>query len=174
MAPPVSADGTHIRAYTPDDWKALWPVLRAEFATGESHPQAPDISEAAAHQSWIEAAQATFVAERAGALVGTYLIKPNQPALGAHVCNCGYIVAHAARRQGVGRALCLHSLATARRLGYRAMQYNLVVATNMPALQLWQAMGFQIVGRLPEAFCHPRHGWVDAFVMTRPLNEADE
>ncbi|WP_420428141.1 GNAT family N-acetyltransferase [Algiphilus sp.] len=168
----MSAEGLCIRAYRATDWDALWPLLQAEFATGESHPQAPDISEAAAHQSWIEAPEATFVAECDGALVGTYLIKPNQPGLGAHVCNCGYIVAQSARHQGVGRALCLHSLETARRRGYRAMQYNLVVATNTSALRLWHSMGFQTVGRLPEAFRHPRHGWVDAFVMTRALNNA--
>lgn len=158
-----------IRRFRDEDWPALWPILEAEFRSGESHPHPPDIDEQAARAAWIAAPQATYVAEEAGRLLGSYLIKPNQPGLGAHVCNCGYIVAEPARGKGVGTALCRHSLAEARRLGYRAMQYNLVVATNTGAKALWDRMGFTTVGRLPGAFRHPRHGEVDAFVMYRRL-----
>ena len=49
------------------------------------------------------------------------------------------------------------------------MQYNLVVATNERAIRLWERMGFTITGRLPEAFQHARHGFVDAVVMYRLL-----
>ncbi|MGB0213099.1 N-acetyltransferase family protein [Algiphilus sp.] len=172
-APPSGSDtGCTIRAFAPADWEAVWPVLRNEFRSGESHPHDPAIGIDEAHRAWIEAPQATFVAEdRGGVIVGTYLIKPNQPGLGAHVCNCGYIVAPEARGRGIGRAMCAHSLAEARRLGYRAMQYNLVVATNTGAKALWDRMGFSTVGRLPGAFRHPRHGFVDAFVMFRDLTE---
>ena len=65
--------------------------------------------------------------------------------------------------------MCEHSIAEARRLGYRAMQYNLVVATNEGAIRLWERMGFTITGRLPEAFRHAEHGFVDAVVMYRLL-----
>lgn len=158
-----------IRRFHDEDWPALWPVLATEFRSGESHPQPPEIGEQAAYDAWIRAPQATYVAEEAGRLLGTYLIKPNQPGLGAHVCNCGYIVAAEARGKGVGTAMCRHSLIEAQRLGYRAMQYNLVVATNTRAKALWDRMGFATVGRLPGAFCHPCHGEVDAFVMYRRL-----
>src|SRR5947209_1497204 len=47
----------------------------------------------------------------------------------------------------------------------RAMQFNFVVSTNERAVRLWQSFGFEIVGRLPEAFEHPSLGWVDALVM---------
>ena len=173
-APPSGSDaGCVIRAFAPADWDAVWPILRSEFRSGESHPHDPAIGNEAAYRAWIEAPQATFVAEEeeGGAIVGTYLIKPNQPGLGAHVCNCGYIVAPEARGRGIGRAMCAHSLAEARRLGYRAMQYNLVVATNTGAKALWDRMGFSTVGRLPGAFRDPRHGFVDAFVMFRDLTE---
>jgi ribosomal protein S18 acetylase RimI-like enzyme len=65
--------------------------------------------------------------------------------------------------------MCLHSLTHARSGGYRAMQFNFVVATNDRAVRLWQALGFQIVGRLEGAFQHPIEGFVDALVMYQKL-----
>jgi len=53
----------------------------------------------------------------------------------------------------------------ARRLKFRAMQYNLVVSTNEGAVRLWEKLGFRTVGTLPGAFRHPTQGFVDAFVM---------
>jgi ribosomal protein S18 acetylase RimI-like enzyme len=74
-----------------------------------------------------------------------------------------------ARGQGIGEALCEHSLEAARRLGYEAMQFNLVVATNEGAIHLWKKMGFDIVGTLPKTFDHAEEGLVDAHVMYRRL-----
>ena len=84
---------------------------------------------------------------------------------GNHVVNAGYMVSPEAQGQGIGRAMGLHSLKEARRLGYRAMQYNLVVSTNTRAVSLWQSIGFDIVGTLPKAFHHSVLGDVDAYIM---------
>jgi hypothetical protein len=65
--------------------------------------------------------------------------------------------------------MCLHSLAHARSRGYRALQFNFIVATNEPAVRPWQSLGFDTVGRLPAAFGHPACGFVDALVMYRLL-----
>jgi ribosomal protein S18 acetylase RimI-like enzyme len=111
------------------------------------------------------------VAEIAGETVGTYTIKTNQPGGGAHVCNCGYMVAEAARGRGIARAMCLHSQQEARAMGYLAMQFNFVVETNTGAIALWEALGFATVGRLPHAFAHPEAGLVDARVMYKWLGE---
>jgi ribosomal protein S18 acetylase RimI-like enzyme len=110
-----------------------------------------------------------FVAECAGSIAGTYYLRANQGGGGAHVANCGYATAPAMRGRGIARAMCEHSLAQARRRGFRAMQFNFVIATNAAAVHLWQDCGFAIVGRLPEVFHHPRHGYVDALVMLRRL-----
>lgn len=80
-----------------------------------------------------------------------------------------FMVASAVRGQGVGQAMCEHSLAEARRLGFRAMQYNLVVAGNESARRLWTRMGFEDIGVLPGAFHHSELGYVDAIVMYREL-----
>jgi ribosomal protein S18 acetylase RimI-like enzyme len=129
----------------------------------------PDMSEAEALAYWMSPDKETFVAEEGSVVVGTYFIRPNQVGGGRHVCNCGYMTRAAAVGRGVARSMCQHSLAYARERGYRAMQFNFVVSTNERAVRLWQSLGFEIVGRLPGAFRHPSHGYVDAFVMYQLL-----
>jgi RimJ/RimL family protein N-acetyltransferase len=159
-----------IREYCGDDWPQVWPILQATFATGDTYTFAPDSSEAEIHTAWIELPAATFVALDAdGRIVGTYYVKPNQPGLGAHVCNCGYVVAPAAQGRGVATLMCEHSQASAVAMGFRAMQFNAVVATNERAVRLWQRLGFAVAGRLPGAFRHQRLGYVDALVMYKQL-----
>ena len=85
------------------------------------------------------------------------------------MANCGYITAAGATGRGVARAMCSHSLEYARAQGFRAMQFNFVVSTNERAIALWRSFAFEIVGRLPQAFLHPKQGYVDAFVMSRSL-----
>ena len=159
-----------IRPGTRADDAALWTILEPVLRAGETYPQPRDISRAAALDYWWRPEHAIFVAEdEAGALVGTYYLKANSGGPAGHVANCGYMTLPQAAGQGIGRALCLHSLAQARARGFRAMQFNLVISTNARALHLWQSCGFQIVGRLPGAFEHPAQGFVDALVMFQAL-----
>ncbi|MBE9061182.1 GNAT family N-acetyltransferase [cf. Phormidesmis sp. LEGE 11477] len=181
-----------IRAIEPSDWPFVWSLLEPTFRAGETYAFSPDICESEAYQVWVERPRATYVVvqegvakgtavekvteevaveecDRSSRILGTYYIKANQPALGAHVCNCGYVVATAARGRGIATAMCEHSQAEARRLGFIAMQFNLVVSTNAAAVRLWQKLGFEIVGKLPKAFQHSVAGLVDAFVMYKIL-----
>ena len=161
---------TLIRPYLETDWPALWPILRATFEAGDTYAYAPDSTEADIHRVWIEAPSAIYVAvDASGMLLGTYFIKPNQPGLGSHVCNCGYVVAAAAQGQGVATALCEHSQREAVRLGFLAMQFNLVVSTNEGAIRLWRKLGFAVLATLPQAFRHRQRGLVDALVMFKTL-----
>lgn len=159
-----------IRPYQPADWAQLWPLLRATFETGDTYAYAPESTEADIHRAWIESPAATFVAcAPDGQLLGTYYVKTNQPGLGAHVCNCGYVVAPFAQRRGIASAMCEHSQRQAVAMGYRAMQFNLVASTNERAVRLWRRLGFSVVGTLPRAFHHLRLGYVDALVMYKEL-----
>lgn len=153
------------------DWAATWAILEPVFRQGETYSFAADMSEAEAAHVWVKAPEVTFVAKNEnGEILGTYFLKPNQPGQGNHVCNCGYVVAESARGHGIASKMCEHSQAEAIKRGYRAMQYNLVVATNSGAVRLWQKHGFEIIGTLPEAFRHPSEGYVDAHVMYKLLN----
>jgi ribosomal protein S18 acetylase RimI-like enzyme len=162
-----------IRPATRDDDEAIWGILEPAFRAGETYPIPRDISRADALAYWHTPGHAVFVAETGaeadGAAVGTYYLRPNNRGGGGHVCNCGYIVAPAAMRQGVARAMCAHSLGQAKSRGFRAMQFNFVISSNERAVRLWQDLGFTIVGRLPGAYVHPAKGFVDAFVMFRQL-----
>ena len=161
---------TVIRAYQPSDWPDLWDILEPVFRSAETYAVAPDISAEDARRYWTELPLRTYVAEMDdGQLAGTYYLKTNQPGPGAHVCNCGYIVAPQARGQGIATQLCEHSQAIARQCGYEAMQYNFVASTNAAAVRLWLSHGFEIAGRLPGAFRHPQEGKVDAYVMYKTL-----
>ncbi len=159
-----------IRPATRADDDGLWAILEPILRAGETYPQPRDISRERALAYWWKPEHAIFVAQdESGRLVGTYYLKPNSTGPAAHVANAGYMTLPDASGRGIGRALCLHSLDEARRRGFRAMQFNLVIATNLRALHLWQSCGFQIVGRLPGAFEHPAQGYVDALILFQTL-----
>lgn len=167
--PPVAAPELVIRRAEERDFPAIWPLLRAEIATGETFTCPEDLAEPEGRRFWMPSPGATFAALLASEVAGSYFLRPNQPGRGSHVANAGYLVGAAHRGLGIGRALCEHSLSEARSQGYLAMQFNIVVSTNEAAVALWTRMGFEVVGRLPKVFRHPTHGLVDALVMHRDL-----
>ena len=158
-----------IRPATAADDDAIWAILEPTFRAGETYPIPRDIARADALAYWRTPGHTVFIAEDAGRIIGTYYLRANQRGPAAHVANCGYMVASDAMGRGVARAMCEHSQQRAREAGFAAMQFNFVVASNERAVRLWQACGFEIAGRLPKAFQHPRLGLVDALVMVRPL-----
>lgn len=162
-----------IRDARPGDWAAIWSFLEPVFRAGETYSYPRDISEAEARRAWMESPARTFVCvDDEGLVLGTYYLKANQPGQGSHVCNCGYVVSPAARGTGIASALCRHSQGVAVEMGFRAMQFNLVVSTNEGAVRLWKSLGYEIVGTLQGAFEHPALGDVDAYVMYKRLQPA--
>ena len=159
-----------IHPFEASDWSALWPILHATFSKGDTYTFPAGAGEEAVFNAWIKTPTASFVAcDASGQVLGSYYIKPNQPGNASHVCNCGYVVAEAARGNGVASLMCEHSQATATGLGFLAMQFNFVASTNTGAIGLWQKLGYDIVGTLPRAFRHPQAGFVDAHVMYKWL-----
>jgi len=160
-----------IRRATESDWDAIWKIFHAVVREGDTYSYDPETTQEQGRALWMTPQGTTYVACEGDQVVGTYLLRPNQPGLGSHVANAGYMVAPGEAVRGVGRAMCEHSLEEARRAGFLAMQFNFVVSTNTRAVALWQKMGFQIVGTLPKAFRHRQLGLVDAYVMHRFLEE---
>jgi L-amino acid N-acyltransferase YncA len=158
-----------IRRAEDSDFDGIWEIFHEVVQSGDTYVYDPRTTREQAYAIWMSKDVATYVALLDGRIVGTYILKPNHAGLGSHVANAGYMVKRDASGKGIGAALCEHSLEEARRRGFLAMQFNMVVSTNERAVALWQRMGFAIVGTLPKAFRHSRLGLVDAYVMHRLL-----
>jgi len=161
--------GLNIRAATETDRDAIWEIFHATVAPGDAFVYHPNTPREEAEAYWFANGTRTYVAEQDGRVIGSYILRPNRPGLGDHVSNAGFMVAPGARGGGIGRRMAEHAMREARRLGYRAMQFNFVISTNESAVRLWQDLGFKIIGTLPGAFRHARKGLVDAYVMFRLL-----
>ena len=159
----------NIRSATDTDRDAIWEIFHEVIAAGETYPLQPDTSREEGLFYWFQRGAHVYVAEQDRHLLGSYTLHANQSGGGAHVANAGFIVKADARGQGIGRAMGEHCLVEARRLGFRAMQFNFVVSTNESAVPLWEELGMKIVGTLPGAFRHPTKGYVDVYVMYQEL-----
>jgi L-amino acid N-acyltransferase YncA len=158
-----------IRAATNADHYAIWKIFHEIVSAGDTYALDPKMSREEALAYWFRADTRTYVAEKNGRVVGTYILRPNQLGPGSHVANAAFMVASDAQGCGVGRAMAEHCLNEARLIGFRAMQFNYVISTNTLAIRLWQELGFEIVGTLPGAFRHPEKEYVDVYVMFRSL-----
>ncbi len=165
----TTGDEIRIRPFRSDDSDVLWSMLEPVFRAGETYCIARDIDRETGLAYWLETPHKVYIAEAGGSAQGSYFLTANQGGGGAHVANCGFVTAPEARGRGLARAMLAHALNAARAAGFRAMQFNFVVATNLRAIAIWESHGFQVVGRLPRAFNHPGAGYVDALVMYRHL-----
>jgi L-amino acid N-acyltransferase YncA len=160
-----------IRAATVDDWPAIWPFLHDIVAAGDTYTMPRDLTEEQARALWMLAppGRTVVAVDEAGTVLGTAKLNPNHMGGAAHIANASFMVDPAHAGKGVGRALAEYILDQARADGYRAMQFNAVVATNVQAVQLWLSLGFEIVATLPEGFLHPTEGYVGLHIMYRRL-----
>ena len=167
-----------IREYNEADKEQIWEIIKPIIARGDTYIFSPDSSKEKMLEYWCDVNKKTYVAlselpTLAGGLdakiLGTFFIKENQPDLGSHICNAGYMVSPEARGKGIGRKMAEFSLTEAKRLGFKAMQFNFVVKSNFGAIKLWQKLGFEIIGEIPEAYRHSENGLTNAYIMYRKL-----
>ncbi|MCE3255207.1 MAG: family N-acetyltransferase [Rickettsiaceae bacterium] len=151
------------------DFQAIWKIFKQVIKTGDTYVNRPETTRKEAKQKWLDKNAKTFVAKYKDKIVGAYLIRHNQVDLGSHIANCSYIVDQKTRGIGIGKTLGNHSIQTAKSLGYKAIQFNFVVSTNEAAVNLWQSLGFRIIGTIPGGFNHQKLGFVDAYIMFREL-----
>lgn len=159
----------NIRPATSADQDAVWEIFHDVIATGDTYVFDPAMPRDEALAYWFHEGTRTYVAEADGKIVGTYILKANQPGLGSHVANASFMVSSSARGLGAGRRMGEHCLEEARKAGFVAMQFNIVISTNEVAVRLWKQLGFEIVGTVPGAYRHCSLGFVDAHVMFRRL-----
>ena len=158
-----------IRIATEHDKPAIWHIINAVISTGDTYVFDPETPEDEMLDYWFAPDKHVYVAENDGEIIGTFWLKPNYTGLGSHVCNAAYMVAPSAFGKGIGRQMAEISLDEARRLGFTAMQFNFVVKSNTAAVLLWQSIGIEIIGEIPDAFDHRELGLTNAYVMYRKL-----
>jgi L-amino acid N-acyltransferase YncA len=160
-----------IREARAEDWEAIWPFFRRIVAAGETYAYDRDMSEPDGRRMWmIGPPGRTVVATGAtGQVAGTANMYANRGGPGSHVASASFMVDPDQAGQGVGRALGEYVLEWARESGFRAIQFNAVVETNDAAVALWRSLGFEVLATVPQAFNHPRHGYVGLLIMHRFL-----
>lgn len=158
-----------VRGVVNEDLDQLWRILEAVIKGGETYVFHPDSSRDKMLGYWLAPEKKSYVVEENGAIVGTFTIRPNMPDRGSHIANGSYMVHPAHAGKGIGEFMGKYSLEEARRLGYEAMQFNIVIKSNERAVSLWKKIGFRIIGEIPNAFKHPRLGPTNAYVMYREL-----
>ncbi len=158
-----------IRKAESGDLDAILGIMRVVVASGETYTYDPDSTDETLLSYWWGKDAYTYVAVLDELVVGTFVIKNNQPGLGSHIANGSYMTSPTAFGKGIGTAMGLYSIEEARRLGYHAMQFNLVVKSNEVAVKLWQKIGFEIIGEIPNAFDHRKLGLTNAYIMYQKL-----
>ena len=159
----------NIREASENDFDNIWLIFHEIVSAGETYAYSQDTTKEQALNIWIKTPRKTYVFEDNNKILGTYYLKTNQAGPGSHVCNCGYMVSSKARGRGLATSMCEHSQEVAKKLGYKAMQFNFVASSNKGAVRLWSKLGFDTVGKLPKAFIHPSKGYIDALVMYKWL-----
>ena len=161
----------NIRLAVESDFPAMWPIFQEVISSESTYVFAEDTSYDDAFTYWFGKEVTSYVYEHEGKIAAMYKLIPNQRDLGRHVSNASFMVNSSVGGKGVGRRLGIHCLQEAKKAGYKAMQFNFVVATNTGAVSLWKKLGFSIVGTLPKVFAHKELGLVDAYVMHRFLDD---
>ena len=168
----MAAGNLTLRRAAPEDWHLIWPIFEVVVKTGDTYGYPSTTSESDAEALWMQPGtdrRYTYVAEDGGTVVATAYLKPNAVGLGDHVCNAGWMVAPEASGRGIGRRFAQYVIEEARALGFLGMQFNAVVSTNTRAIRLWESMGFEIVGTVPDAFRHAAEGLTPVHIMYRSL-----
>lgn len=154
----------------PDDFAQIKSIFFHVIDEGETYSYETDeLSDEWVRKYWLDDCVTTIVAREGGEVAGVVALRYNRTGRADHVANASYIVHHEHRGHGIGKALGQASLAAAKDKGFKAIQFNYVVSTNMQAVKLWQSLGFTIVGTLPKGFQHAKHGLVDVYIMHRFL-----
>lgn len=158
-----------IRRATIEDYEAVWEIFHLVVQTEDTFIFSANTRKEDLQEHWFASYMHTNVYEIKKKILGTYIVQPNQVSLRNHIANASYMVHPNAQGKGIGKKLCEHSLNLAKDLGFIAMQFNMVVCTNISAIALWKKLGFEIIGTTPKGFKHKKIGLIDTYIMYKTL-----
>ena len=116
---------------------------------GVAYPQLDELDECTGPAFFAAQSACGVAVDENGRVLGLYIVHPNNVGRCGHIANASYAVSGTARGLHIGEKLVLHSLDTAKALGFRIMQFNAVVATNIHARHLYERLGFRPLGIIP-------------------------
>ena len=140
-----------IRSYTLSDLPAVIAIWNEVVEDGIAFPQ-EDCLTIETGLDFFASQSYTGVAENDGKIVGLYILHPNNVGRCGHICNASYAVSSACRGQHIGEKLVLDCLDKAKELGFRVLQFNAVVESNIHARHLYERLGFVQLGTIPGGF----------------------
>ena len=140
-----------VRKYEPSDTADMKRIWNEVVAEGAAFPQENELTYEEA-EVFFGAQTYCGVAEENGRVYGLYILHPNNVGRCGHICNASYAVAASSRGRHIGEMLVKHCLAEAGKLGFRILQFNAVVATNLHARHLYERLGFRQLGVIPGGF----------------------
>ena len=140
-----------IRKYRKEDLPEMIAVWNEVVEDGIAFPQEECLTEETG-AAFFASQSHTGVAEADGKIVGLYILHPNNVGRCGHICNASYAVSSACRGQHIGEKLVLDCLETAKELGFRILQFNAVVESNIHARHLYERLGFTQLGTIPGGF----------------------
>ena len=142
-----------VREYQEKDLPAMIAIWNEVVEEGIAFPQEDLLGEQTGaaffgEQSYCGVAEK----EENGEILGLYILHPNNVGRCGHICNASYAVASRSRGQHIGEKLVLDCIGQARRIGFRVLQFNAVVASNTRARHLYERIGFTQLGTIPGGF----------------------
>ena len=149
-----------IRQFEESDIPEMTEIWNAVVQEGRAFPQTECLTKSTAGV-FFKSQTFTGVAVDGRALVGLYILHPNNIGRCGHISNASYAVKSGNRGQKTGEYLVLHSMESAKKSGFRILQFNAVVATNTAALKLYKKLGFTRLGRIPGGFLSGDNVYLD-------------
>lgn len=140
-----------IRAYTKKDLPAMIGIWNEVVENGIAFPQEDCLNETTG-KAFFAAQSYCGVADDGGTVVGLYILHPNNIGRCGHICNASYAVRSDCRGRHIGERLVTDCLLQGKRLGFRIMQFNAVVESNIHARHLYERLGFRQLGTIPGGF----------------------
>ena len=140
-----------IRQYHQDDLPDMIRIWNEVVEEGIAFPQ-EECLDPVSGASFFSAQSYVGVAEIEGQVVGLYILHPNNVGRCGHICNASYAVSSEERGHHIGEQLVLDCLRTAKTLGFRILQFNAVVESNLHARHLYERLGFVQLGTIPGGF----------------------
>lgn len=166
----LSLKGLTIRPFTQEDEKALYDIFQEGIDSGNQfHYDSQSILEF--YRQFLQPQAHVFVCDSASqGVIGGFYIRPNFSGRASHIANAAYMVKGAHQAKGIGTLLIKASLEIAKELGFQAMQFNMVLQQNVKAITLYQKLGFEKIGAIPQAVRNRDGSTQDGYIFYRNIN----